>query len=141
MSCKKRRIFVKYISTSTQERSYIGFRNTKHSNSRNKPHFSPNQKLFWGFFRNAFVLYGIKNSSHCQTYPHLKKLSLPFCTIMHNAHNLLWKKLTMRILFRKKPAHISQYLEDLFVPFINDVKYPIRGRGICQKVTLLHRPI
>ena len=45
---KKRRIFVKYIFAPTQERSYIGFRNTKRSNSRNLI-FSPIRNYFEDF--------------------------------------------------------------------------------------------
>ena len=113
LSCKKRRIFVKYISTSTQERSYVGFRNTKRSNSRKKPHFSPIRNYFEDFLEmHLFFMESrivviakripIRKNCHC--------LFALLCT-MHTIY--FEKKLTMRILFRKKPAHISQYLEDL----------------------------
>ena len=131
---------MKYIFAPTQERSYIGFRNTKRSNSRNLI-FSPIRNYFEDFLEMHLFFMESRIVVIAKRIPIRKNCHCLFA-LLCTMHTIYFEKnLPCRFCFEKKLANISQYLEDLFLPFINDVKYPIRGRGIWQKVKLLHRSI
>ena len=131
LSCKKRRIFVKYIFVPTQERSYIGFRNTRRSNSRKKPHFFPIRNYFEDFLEMHLFFMESRIVVIAKRIPIRKNCHCLFA-LLCTMHTIYFEKnLPWGFCFEKNLL-TSHNTWKIFCP-VHKWRHPIRGEGDLPK--------